>query len=79
MREYDLVTCRRENYIQAAMVQAAMSIQQTHGTRAAIAVLEAEQLPQEVIERVLTAGSRTRLSPYSALERPASLLPAEPA
>jgi DNA-binding TFAR19-related protein (PDSD5 family) len=76
MPEYDLVTCRRENYIQAAMVQAAISIQQTHGTGAAIAVLEAEKLSQDVIDRVLTAKARKRLSPYSALERPASLLPA---
>jgi hypothetical protein len=53
------------------MVQAAISIQQAHGRRAAIAVLDAEQLSQEVIERVLSAPARKRLSPYSALERPA--------
>lgn len=74
MQEYDFVTCRRENYIGAAMVQAAISIQRTHGTRAAVAVLEAEQLPQAVIERVLAAGARRRLSPYSAPERQASSL-----
>lgn len=76
MVDYGLVMCRRENYIGAAMVQAAISIQQTHGTRAAIAVLAAENLSQEVIERVLSVQARKRLSPYSALERPALSLPA---
>ncbi|GGY08177.1 hypothetical protein GJV26_18465 [Massilia dura] len=76
MHNYDLVTCRRENYIQAAMVQAAISIQQTHGTRAAMAVLHAEQLSQDVIERVLSTGARKRLWPYSALDRTAAMSPA---
>ena len=77
MQEFDLVTCRRVNYIQAAMVQAAISIQRTHGTELAIAVLQAEHVPDEVIKRVLSAQSRKRLWPYSALERPACLLPLE--
>ena len=75
MMEHDLVTCRRVNYIQAAMVQAAIAIQHQHGTQAATAILQAEQLPQEVIDRVLTAGTARRLQPYTALEKPASLLP----
>lgn len=77
MPEYDLVTCRRVNYIHAAMVQAAIAILQSHGIRAAVGVLLAEDLPQEVIDRVLMDTSQTRHSPYMALERPASLLPVD--
>ena len=74
MQDDDLVTCRRVNYIQAAMVQAAISIQQAHGMEAAVAVLRAENLSQAVIDRVLSSGTRKRLWPYSALERPALLI-----
>ncbi|QBE62777.1 hypothetical protein [Pseudoduganella lutea] len=71
MQDDKLITCRRVNYIQAAMVQAAISIQQAHGIEAAIAVLRAENLSQAVIDRVLSPGARKRVWPYSALERPA--------
>lgn len=69
MQKFDLVTCRRTNYIQAAMVQAAISIQHAHGTPVAIAMLRAEQLSEDVISRVLSAGTSKRQSPYSALEQ----------
>jgi len=75
MHEYDLVTCRRVNYIQAAMVQAAISIQRTQGIRAAIAVLHEEGVPQDVIDRVLSDDGKKRLWPYTAMEWPASLVP----
>ncbi|WP_338763181.1 hypothetical protein [Massilia sp. METH4] len=68
MHHYDLVTCRRVNYIQAAMVQAAIAIQRSHGTSTATAVLESERLPQAVIDRVLSTGARTRSCPYTAFE-----------
>lgn len=73
MQNDDYGLCRRSNYIQAAMVQAAVSIQQMHGTRAAIAVLQAENLPREVIERVLAPGAPKRIAPYRSLERSVSV------
>lgn len=75
MQEYDLVTCRRTNYIQAAMVQAAIAIHRAHGRHSAIALMRAEEVPLEVIDRVLSADAPRRNSPYTALTRPASLLP----
>jgi len=74
MQAYDLVTCRRVNYIQAAMVQAAISIQETHGRDTAVALLQAENLPDEIIDRVLSASPRKRVWPYASFEKPALLL-----
>lgn len=75
MLPHDLVTCRRVNYIQAAMVQAAISIREAHGIYTAVAVLEAEAVPTAVINRVLChPPSRLRSNPYIALERPAALI-----
>jgi hypothetical protein len=66
MLEYHSVTCRRVNYIQAAMVQAAISIQQTHGRNTAVALLLAENLPREIIDRVLSTSTRKRIWPYAS-------------
>jgi hypothetical protein len=75
MHQYDLVACRRVNYLQAAMVQAAISIQNSHGREVAIAVLLAEHVSVTVIDRVLEDTPNKRRWPYSALQQPASLLP----
>lgn len=72
MTENMVLTCRRMNYIQAAMVQAALSIQHSHGKDDAIAILQAENLSEEVIARILSPGGPRRLSPYTALESTAA-------
>jgi hypothetical protein len=56
--------CRRQNYVGAAYVNAALTIFQFYDFRRAVKMLEKEGIPDEVIARVLSAGSVRRTNPY---------------
>jgi hypothetical protein len=52
---------RRNNYVQAAYVDAALSIRDSHGLRKAEHILSNEGVPGEVIDRILfTSGPQRR-------------------
>jgi hypothetical protein len=53
-----LVTCRRRNLVHDAIVEAALKIERRFGTHNAIAVLRAENVAPEVVERVVAQGPR---------------------
>lgn len=53
MDNYPLLSCRRHDYVKAAMVEAALSIQRHHGTAMAAYLLQEEGLPPALIERIL--------------------------
>jgi hypothetical protein len=55
---------RRYNYVQAAYVDAALSIRDSHGLRKAEHILSKEGVPGEVIDRILfTSGPQRRKYP----------------
>ena len=55
---------RRYNYVQAAYVDAALSIRDSHGLHKAEHILSNEGVPGEVIDRVLfTSGPQRRKNP----------------
>lgn len=51
-------TCRRRNLVHDAIVEAALKIEQKLGTTMAMALLLAEDVPQEVVERILAQRPR---------------------
>jgi hypothetical protein len=53
-----LPTCRRKNLVHDAIVEAALKIEQKLGTGTALALLEAEDVPSEVAERILSQRPR---------------------
>jgi hypothetical protein len=53
-----LPTCRRKNLVHDAIVEAALKIEQKLGASTALALLEAEDVPHEVAERILSQRPR---------------------
>lgn len=71
-------TERRRNHIHAAIVNAAISLQVSLGRERAIALLLREQLPQDVIDRVM--GPADQGVPAARMTRPHQRLrPRDPA
>ena len=60
MDNYPLLSCRRQDFVKAAMVEAALNIQRRHGTAMAAYLLEEEGLPPALIERILARIGRHR-------------------
>ncbi len=55
-----LACCRRRNYVHAAFVDAAITIQASQGTERATALLQGEGVGTGVIDRVLAPAGRHR-------------------
>jgi hypothetical protein len=51
-------TCRRKNLVHDAIVEAALKIEQKRGAGTARALLQAEDVPAEVVERVIAQRPR---------------------
>jgi hypothetical protein len=51
-------TCRRKNLVHDAIVEAALKIEQKLGAATAMALLEAEDVPRDVAERILAQRPR---------------------
>ena len=57
---YDEGDCRRHNYVQAAYVDAALTIKGLYGLRRAENILRSENVPMDVISRILLIGGPHR-------------------
>lgn len=57
---HSLLTCRRQNYVKAAQVNAALRILSLYGLQRAENFLRRENIPKEVIIRVLQSHALIR-------------------
>jgi hypothetical protein len=55
-----ILDCRRSNYVGAAHVNAALTISQLYGLQRAINLLQAANIPDEVITRVFEPNTLVR-------------------
>ena len=58
---HGIENCRRRNYVQAAYVDAALTIKNLHGLRRAENILRDATVPMDVIARTLLIGGPHRL------------------